>query len=175
MKKYIHKIKQKTSKVNKFTVDTVLYTFGDLLNKGIIFLTIPIFSRMLSTEDYGILSIYQLLFGVLVVLITLNIPGAVTQRLFENKENEDSFISTNFNNCLQMVNKGDCLVLIEDGVFAVTGPFRQQLENLTDIITIGVLQEDLLARGLKNQITALPTITYAQFVELTEQFYPSLT
>jgi O-antigen/teichoic acid export membrane protein len=96
LKKYIHKIKQKTSKVNKFAVDTVLYTFGDLLNKGIVFLTIPIFSRMLSTEDYGILSIYQLLFGVLVVLITLNIPGAVTQRLFENKENEDSFISTNF-------------------------------------------------------------------------------
>ena len=89
--------------------------------------------------------------------------------------NRSPFISTNFNNCLQMVNKGDCLVLIEDGVFAVTGPFRQQLENLTDIITIGVLQEDLSARGLKNQITALPTINYVQFVELTEQFYPSLT
>ena len=89
--------------------------------------------------------------------------------------NRSPFISTNFNDCLQMINKGDALVLIEDGVFTAIGTLGQQLENLTHVITIGVLQNDVLARGLEDQITALPTINYVQFVELTEQFYPSLT
>lgn len=96
MKKYINKIKQKIAGVNRFTLDTVLYTFGDLLNKGIIFLTIPIFSRMLSVEDYGVLSMYQLLYSILLILLTLNFPGAVTQRLFEKKEKENVFILVNF-------------------------------------------------------------------------------
>ncbi len=88
--------KKRISNVNKFTLDTFLYTFGDLLNKGIIFLTIPIFSRMLNVEDYGILSLYQILYSILIVLITLNFPGAVSQRLFEKQENEEVFILVNF-------------------------------------------------------------------------------
>lgn len=88
-------LKRKVTSANKFTVDTFLYTIGDFLNKGIIFLTIPIFSRILSVEDYGVLSIYQLFYSVLIVLLTLNFPGAVTQRLFEKKENENLFIQVN--------------------------------------------------------------------------------
>lgn len=90
-----NRLKRKVLSANKFTVDTFLYTFGDFLNKGIIFLTIPIFSRILSVEDYGVLSIYQLFYSVLIVLLTLNFPGAVTQRLFEKKENENLFIQVN--------------------------------------------------------------------------------
>lgn len=92
---YYNRLKRKVLSANKFTVDTFLYTFGDFLNKGIIFLTIPIFSRILSVEDYGVLSIYQLFYSVLIVFLTLNFPGAVTQRLFEKKEKEELFIQVN--------------------------------------------------------------------------------
>ncbi|GAA3656697.1 lipopolysaccharide biosynthesis protein [Flavivirga jejuensis] len=90
-----NELKKKVLSVNKFTIDTFLYTFGDFLNKGLIFLTIPIFSRILNVEDYGVLSIYQLFYSFLIVLLTINFPGAVTQRLFEKKEKEDLFIQVN--------------------------------------------------------------------------------
>ena len=34
------------------------YTIGNYLIKGLSFLTIPIFTRLLSTEDYGIVNIF---------------------------------------------------------------------------------------------------------------------
>ena len=30
-----------------------------VLHKGIVFLTVPIFSRLLTTEQYGLLTVYQ--------------------------------------------------------------------------------------------------------------------
>ncbi|AJR04766.1 lipopolysaccharide biosynthesis protein [Siansivirga zeaxanthinifaciens] len=113
MKKNIDFIELKTKvlSTNKFTIDTFLYTFGDFLNKGIIFLTIPIFSRILSVEDYGVLSIYQLFYSFLIVPLTLNFPGAVTQRLFEKGENEDIFIKVNLK-FITVFSFGFSLVLI---------------------------------------------------------------
>lgn len=38
---------------------SAFYLFGSLFNKGIAFLTIPIFTRLLSTYDYGIVNTYN--------------------------------------------------------------------------------------------------------------------
>ena len=35
------------------------YLIGNLFNKGIAFLTVPIFTRILSTTDYGIVTTYN--------------------------------------------------------------------------------------------------------------------
>jgi len=91
--------------------------------------------------------------------------------------NRSPFTSNAFNSCLQVLKTGDALLLIEDGVFAALGMFAQHLEKLKneDGIAIALLTNDVLARGLGNQIAALPTINYTQFVEFTEQYSPSLT
>lgn len=45
------------------------YTIGNYLIKGLAFITVPIFSRLLSTSDYGIYNIFIATEGILYVLI----------------------------------------------------------------------------------------------------------
>ena len=44
---------------NKSLKITGIYLFANIVNKAIAFITIPIFSRMLTTEEYGIVSTYS--------------------------------------------------------------------------------------------------------------------
>jgi O-antigen/teichoic acid export membrane protein len=88
-------IKLKIFKANNLKNNIILYSVGDLFNKGISFLTIPIFTRILNTAEYGVLSIYQTLFSIFVVLLGLNITEAVTQKLLENSSDSNIFIKVN--------------------------------------------------------------------------------
>ena len=89
--------------------------------------------------------------------------------------NQSPLTSPALADCLHVVQPGDALLLIEDAVFAVLDETHQQLVNLLPEVKVMLLSNDVLARGLKKKITTLPTINYVQFVELTEQYYPSLS
>ena len=38
---------------------SVLYLFATLFNKGVMFLTVPVFTRLLSTSDYGVVTTFN--------------------------------------------------------------------------------------------------------------------
>ena len=46
-------------KAKKFTEAGLLYFIATLFNKGIGFVTVPIFSRILSTSDYGTITTFN--------------------------------------------------------------------------------------------------------------------
>lgn len=60
-----------------------IYTLTNVINKAIPFLLLPILTRYLTPEDYGIVS----MFGVLVSLVTpftgLSIHGAIARMYYE--------------------------------------------------------------------------------------------
>lgn len=52
---------------------SVWFTFCSILQKGISFLTIPIFTRMLSVEEYGIILLFSAWQNILSIFATLNL------------------------------------------------------------------------------------------------------
>ena len=52
---------------NKLIRNTLLLTIGTLVNKGLLFIMIPFFSRWISTSDYGT-------FDLICTYVTLFIP-----------------------------------------------------------------------------------------------------
>lgn len=65
---------------------------------------------------------------------------------------QSPFAHTSLTSCLTLMQEGDHLLLIQDAVIATTAPYWiLQLQNRN----IYVLQDDLAARGLTNQVGML--------------------
>ena len=62
------------------------------LQKGISLLTTPIFSRLLSSEEYGVFSVYSTWQGIITIIATLNLASGVYLRgLIKFEEDQDEF------------------------------------------------------------------------------------
>ena len=55
----------------------LIYTISTFLLKGINFITIPIFTNLLTTADYGITAIYTTWSGLITIFIGLGINGTI--------------------------------------------------------------------------------------------------
>lgn len=70
------------------------YTIGSFFNKGVVFLTLPIFTRLLSTDDYGIVSTYNSWVSMVSISINMALHMAVRQAYIEFPEKIDGYLST---------------------------------------------------------------------------------
>lgn len=71
------------------------FTICNLLQKGIAMITMPIFTRILTTDQYGVFTVYQSWYNIVSIIVTLNLAGSVINNgmvKYENKRNE--FISS---------------------------------------------------------------------------------
>lgn len=69
------------------------YTVTEFFLKGISFLTIPIFTRLLSPADYGIVSLYTTWVGVLTILFGMELGSSITKAKFKYKENFNDYVN----------------------------------------------------------------------------------
>jgi len=70
------------------------YTFTNFFTMGISFLTLPIFTRLLSTADYGIANLYSSYLSIITIVFSLDLVGSVTMAKFDFKEDYDQFLSS---------------------------------------------------------------------------------
>lgn len=63
---------------NKFLKSGFIYFIGNILLRGINFFTLPIFTRLMLPEDYGLYSLYSASVGILSIFIGLQINGTVS-------------------------------------------------------------------------------------------------
>lgn len=68
--------------------NTFIYTLLQLINSGIPFLLLPILTRYLTPEDYGMIATYNTFVGVLSVFVGLSMSGAVSVSFFHLKQEE---------------------------------------------------------------------------------------
>lgn len=68
--------------------NTTIYFVTNVLQKAISFLLLPVYTIYLSTEDYGLVSLILSFLGVVSLLITLSLNGAVSRYFFIYKEDE---------------------------------------------------------------------------------------
>lgn len=79
---------------NKVVKASGWYTITEVFLKGIAFLTIPIFTRLLSTSDYGLASLYTSWVAFFTIIIGLNLNTSITKGKYDFKEEYDSFVSS---------------------------------------------------------------------------------
>ncbi len=80
-------------KIN-YKVASIFYTVSSIFNKGIAFFTVPIFTRILSEVDYGIVSTYTAWVSMLTVFISMTLYMALRQVFVEDPESLDEYHST---------------------------------------------------------------------------------
>ena len=76
--------------------------------------------------------------------------------------------------CLSSLNKNDCLLLLENGVYALVGEseFCHIIRKKLPDDKIFCLMDDVRARGILHKLPATITcIEYSDFVRLTEQYH----
>ncbi len=86
------------TKVN-YKIASLYYLIGNLFNKGFAFLTVPIFSRILSTEDYGLVTTYNSWVSMLSLVLSCAIHMGIRMAFVDYKNKEHDFLSvcTSFN------------------------------------------------------------------------------
>ena len=82
-------------KSNGFFYHSKNYLIAEFFNKGIVFLTIPIFTYLLSPEDYGVISIYAAIISIFIVFMGLNFHTSVARRYHEDTNDFDAFFGSN--------------------------------------------------------------------------------
>lgn len=69
--------------------NTIMLSFCTILNKGLLFIMVPLFSRWLTAAEYGDYDVYATYITLLIPLITLSCSDAIF-RLTVDKKNIDS-------------------------------------------------------------------------------------
>ncbi len=73
---------------------SIYYLAGNIFNKGMGFFTVPIFTRILTTSDYGTISTYNAWQSILVLLLSMALYMAIKQVYIQCPEKADDYHST---------------------------------------------------------------------------------
>ena len=99
--------------------NTLIITIGKVCTQLITFFLLPLYTAILSTEEYGTVDLLNTLVSLLLPIVTFQVEQAVFRNLIDNRENEDvkkKIISTGiFSVILQ------CIIYI--CIFFIISPF----------------------------------------------------
>ena len=70
------------------------YLIGNVFNKGIVFLTVPIFTRILSTSDYGVVTTYNSWIGIMTMLLGFALHMAIRSSFIDYREKVDEYLTS---------------------------------------------------------------------------------
>ena len=127
------KIVNKYKSLNNQLKASVWFLICGFLGKGVSIITTPIFTRILSTEEYGQYSVFYSWFGIVSVIMTLNLfSGVFTQGMVKYEERKTEYASS-----LQ----GLCLILVVfwSIVYCLFNEFWNSVFSLTTIQMIAML------------------------------------
>lgn len=96
------------------------FTIGSFIQKAISIITVPIFTRLMSTEEYGIVNIYNSWSSILIIICTLYLHMGVINNAFVKYSNKERVVSS-FQGLITVY---ICIVLV------IVYFFRETLTNL---------------------------------------------
>lgn len=115
------KVKEKLSKIPKPVISSIVYMLVVFFQSGINLITTPIFSRILSTSDYGITSTYQSWYNILTIFITLNLSAGVYNSALIDFDKKRDKVTSSF------LTISIFLSIIAFGMYLV---FKEQIKKL---------------------------------------------
>lgn len=105
-----------------------LYLFGNIFNKAIGFITVPIFTRMMSSSDYGVVNTYLSWVSILSVIVGLSLGNSIRSAYTEYKDELDDYIFSIF--ILAILN----FIFVIGVVLLISIFYKNQL----DVILVGL-------------------------------------
>ncbi len=126
-----------------------IYLFGAILNKGISYLSTPIFTRLMSKKDFGVLSLTTTWITIISIFVGAQISGTIPSAYVKYRQKVDRYIS-------------NVLLL--------------SLITMIGFMTAGLLFREVLSSwmGLTNLIV-LPVIIYISYGKSMSNLYISYT
>jgi O-antigen/teichoic acid export membrane protein len=70
------------------------YTIGNILVKGINFLTLPLFSRIMTQEQFGVYNVFLSYDSILFVVVGLALHSSVRSAHYEFRGKTDEYVSS---------------------------------------------------------------------------------
>ena len=124
-KGYLTKIKNLFSGSKEIKASTA-YVICSVLQKSMSVITLPLFTRLLTTEEYGINTVYASTMGIIVIFTSLNLPyGSFAPAMMKFENDRDGYISAVNTIC----------IMLTAIYFAVYFLFRSFWNNLLDLPT----------------------------------------
>ena len=68
-----------------------VYVIGKMLPQAIKFLLIPIYTRFLTTSDYGIVAVVAVVGGILDIILLIGLPESVARFYFDYSKKPEEF------------------------------------------------------------------------------------
>lgn len=81
-------------KMNSYAKAGSYYLIGNLFNKGIAFLTIPIFTRILTTYDYGVINTYNAWVGIVSIVLGLALHMGIRSAFNDYLDKIEDYMSS---------------------------------------------------------------------------------
>lgn len=75
-------------------INAAIYTLANVASSAVPFLLLPLLTRVLTPEEYGIVSMYSTLLVALGAIAGLSVHGAVSVRMFDRETNHSQYIGT---------------------------------------------------------------------------------
>lgn len=139
----LSKLKDKTLPVE--VKASTAYTLCSILQRSLSFITLPLFTRLLTTEEYGQSTVYNSWMSILVIFLTLNLPyGSFNTAMMKFEKNRDGYISS--------VN-GLCTVFAVAFLLIVYFPFHKAWNKVFELPTI--MMVFMVVESLFNNATQL--------------------
>lgn len=111
------------------------YTICNFINKGISLLSTPIFTRILTEEQYGTYAIFQSWINILIIFTSLNIfLSSYTKGLLKYKNDTDNFTTSQLGLMITLT----CFI---GTIIILNIDFFGELFNLSPIILVGMIIE----------------------------------
>jgi len=86
--KYITNLRKQYKNLSVVAKAAMWFTFATVFQKGISFITVPIFTRLMTTEQYGLFSVYLSWISVLTILGTMNFETCIYINSLAKLDNE---------------------------------------------------------------------------------------
>jgi len=71
------------------------YLSAEIFTKALAFISVPIFTRLLLPNEYGILAIFSSIISIFTILLGFNIRGAVARYYYEKSNDFAEFLGSN--------------------------------------------------------------------------------
>ena len=135
----LNKYKEMSSPVKA----AIWYTVCNFLNKGIALLSTPIFTRILTEEQYGTFAIFQSWYSILIIFTSLNIfMGGYTKGLLLYKDDRERFTSS-------QLSLTTFITLIFLCVYVINIDFWTPIFELSPILMLAMFVELLVMPALE--------------------------
>lgn len=109
---------------------SIWFTICSIIQKGISVLTMPIFTRLMSTEQYGRYNVFLTWYNILILLITLNVHTEIFNKgLIEHSEERDSYTAS----------QAGLLIALTAFWIVLYLPFHRFVNQLLGLTTVLVL------------------------------------